>query len=534
MSIDMRSHSLLFALAALLFTFVRAPHESRAQTAFSVIIEGGLVADGSGRGLYRADVGLKGDRIAAVGDLSDEQAAFRVDATGLVVAPGFIDIHSHGDSGLADRPLAENYVRQGVTTFFGGQDGDSPLDIATFLAHFDADPSAVNMGMFVGHGSIRQRVVGEDDRPATEDELGEMAEMVDRAMREGAFGLSSGLEYVPGRFASTEELIRLTAATAPYGGLYISHVRDEGGLLEESVREVIRIAEEGRVAGQLTHHKIIGKDRWGGTVRSLGLVDEARARGVDVTIDVYPYTASSTSMTILFPAWAQNGGFEALQARLQDPAERGRIRQDVIDHLIAERGADPSTVVASLCTWDPERNGKSLADMAVESGREPSVEVAADIAIELVEGGNCQGVFHSMSEEDVQRVMRHPASMIASDGGIPEPGRGMPHPRSYGTFARVLGRYVRDLGTLELTEAIRRMTSAPATRVRLSNRGVIRPGAMADVTVFDPDSIRDNSTFGDPHHYSTGVAHVFVAGRWTLRDGEPTGVRAGRALRRDR
>jgi dihydroorotase/N-acyl-D-amino-acid deacylase len=510
------------------------PHSASAQIDFSVIIEGGLVADGTGRALFRADVGLRGDRIEAVGDLAGEPAAVRVDATGLVVAPGFIDIHSHADGSLARLPLAENYVRQGVTSVFGGQDGDSPLDLGTFLGGFDLEPAAVNLGMFVGHGSVRERVVGLDDRPATGAELEEMARLVDRAMRDGAFGLSSGLEYTPGRFASTGELVALAAATARYRGLYISHVRDEGGRLEESVREVIRIAEQGRVAGQLTHHKIIGKDRWGGTERSLALVDEARSRGVDVTLDVYPYTASSTGMTILFPAWAQDGGFEALQARLRDPADRERIRGDVIRHLVAERGADPSTVVASLCTWDSTRNGKSLADMARESGREATVETAADIAIELVEGGNCQGVFHSMSEDDVRRVMAHPFAMIASDGGVPEPGRGMPHPRSYGTFARVLARYVRELGTLTLPDAVRRMTYAPAARLGLRDRGVIRPGAVADVTVFDAGTIRDEATFGDPHRYATGVRHVFVAGRWTLRDGEPTGVRAGRTLRRGR
>lgn len=526
-------------LLAVVFSSPR-PVSGQSAPLYSVLIEGGTVIDGTGRPGYTADVGILDDRIADIGDLSAAKASIRIEAQGLVVAPGFIDIHTHADgsraetSGLALRPLAENYLRQGVTTVFGGQDGGSPLDLAAYLAYFDAVPSALNIGMFVGHGSIRAHIVGEDNRPATPAEIEAMKERVTGAMRDGAFGVSSGLEYTPGGFAPTHELVELAAASAPYGGVYISHVRDEGGGLLDSVTELIRIAEEGGVAAQLTHHKIIGKGRWGGTAASLAQVDEARSRGVDVTLDVYPYTASSTGMTILFPSWAQDGGFDALLTRLGDPAMRERIRSEVIAHIEVERGSDPATIVAASCRWDPSLNGLSLADMAAAGGLEPTVPNAADIAIRLVENGSCQGVFHSMSEDDVQRVMSHPAAMVASDGGVPEFGSGSPHPRSYGSFARLLARYVRELETLSLETAVHKITGAPASRLRLASRGVLRPGAIADVTVFDADSIQDHAAFGDPHRYATGVRHVFVGGRWTLQDGEPTGIRAGRSLRRDR
>lgn len=516
------------------------PAVSQPAPVYSVILSGGTVHDGLGSPPVVADVGLIGDRIAAIGDLSAGPAAIRIDARGLAIAPGFIDIHSHGDgdeaetSSLGRRPLAENYLRQGVTTFFGGQDGSSPIDLASFLAYFDAVRPAVHVGMFVGHGSIRAAVMGEDDRPPTSAELARMQAVVVQAMEGGAFGLSSGLEYTPGAFAETDELIALARATAPFGGVYISHVREEGGRLMESVDEVIRIAREAGVPGQLTHHKIIGKGRWGGTTRSLAAAAAARAAGVDISLDVYPYTASSTDLTILFPTWAKDGGFEALRQRLAAPETRQRIRDDVIRHIEAERGGDPSTIVAVRCAFDPELSGLSLADMARRQGLDPTVPVAADLAISLVERGSCQGVFHSMSEEDVQRVMRDEASMIASDGGIPAYGVDMPHPRGYGTFARVLGRYVRELGILSLPVAIRKMTSAPAFRLGLADRGVLREGAVADLVVFDPATITDHATFSEPHRYATGVRHVFVAGAWALRDGEPTGIRAGRALRKTR
>ncbi len=499
--------------------------------AFTVILEDGAVYDGSGDAPVTADVGLRGDRIAAIGDLSDRQAGLRLDVSGLAVVPGFIDIHSHGDGDVFERPLAENYLRQGVTTIIGGQDGGSPYPIGEYLARLEAQPAALNVGLFVGHGTLRARVMGGEDRAPTDEEMKRMKAMVAAAMKDGAFGLSTGLEYTPGMYADTEELIRLAQVAASYGGIYISHIRDEGGRLLESVREVIRIAEEAGLPGQVTHHKVVGPDRFGRSKASLRLIDEARRRGTDVSSDVYPYAASSTGLTILFPDWSKEGGEENLATRLEDPEARPRIKTAIADHLDAERGGDPATVVMSSCSWNPALNGKSLAGILEERGRPAGVGQAAELAMELQAEGGCRVVLHSMSEEDLQRIMSHPMTMIASDGGIPAFGEGVPHPRSYGTFARVLGRYVREQHVLSFPEAIRKMTRLPAERLGLTQRGRLRVGAVADVAVLDPDTVIDHATFADPHQYATGVQHVFVAGQAVLLHEELTGARPGRALR---
>lgn len=508
-----------------------------AQPIFSVVFEHAIVVDGTGGPAFTADVGISGDRIAAVGQLQAFRALHRVDATGLVLAPGFIDIHSHavGESNggaLGARPDAPNLIRQGVTSVLSGQDGSSPWPIADALAHFEVFPPAVNVGLFVGQGTLREHVLGPGSARADSTALEAMADMVRQAMTEGSFGLSSGLEYTPGMFADAKEITYLARASAPWGGLYISHVRDEGAGLMDSVEELISIAEGAGVPGQLTHHKVIGKDRWGATATSLARVNQARDDGQDITLDVYPYTASSTGMTILFPAWAKDGGLTALQSRLQDPETRVRIRKEVIAHIESERGGDPESIVAASCGFDASLAGKSLGEMARRVGLEPTVPNAADVAIDLVLNGSCQGVFHSMSEDDVIRVLRSPHAMVASDGGVPAQGVGAPHPRSYGTFARVLSRYVRALGALTLEEAIHKMTGAPARRLGLPDRGVIRPGNVADLAVFRLDDVEDRATFENPHQLASGMQFVLVGGVAVLWQGSATGARPGRVLRK--
>lgn len=528
--------SLLLLLVALLWAGPLGM-PSNAQP-FSVILEGGTVYDGTGAAPRAADVGLRGDRVAAIGDLSAAAAEQRIDVTGLAVAPGFIDIHSHATSpswarsDIQQRPLAESYLRQGVTTAMGGQDGSSPLPIGGYLAELEEAGAAINIGLFVGHGTVRGHVMGAVDRAPTDAELDRMRALVRQAMEDGAFGLSSGLEYTPGLYADTDELIDLARATAPYEGLYISHIRDEGGRLLESVDEVIQVAEGAGVAGQVTHHKVVGPDRWGNSTASLQRIEQARARGVDVTSDVYPYAASSTGLTILFPSWSREGGSGALEDRLNDPDTRPRIRAAIARHIEAERGGDPSTIVLSRCAWNGALDGKSLADVLAERGQPVTVEAAAELAIDLQAQGGCRVVLHSMAEEDVRRIMQHPTSMIASDGGIPAPGVGAPHPRSYGTFARVLGYHVREEGVLSTREAIHKMTGLPARRLALPDRGVLQEGAIADVTVFDPATLIDHATFADPHQFASGVKHVFVAGEAVLHEGDVTGARPGHVLRR--
>lgn len=522
-------------LLAIFLTACDSPSDQR--DPLDVILVGGSVYSGENAQPIVADVGISDDRIVAVGDLHDRQAELHLDVSGLAVVPGFVDIHSHAvrsdpEEGIFRWPDAENLIRQGVTTVVGGPDGGSPLPISATFAALEARPAAVNFATFVGHGSIRGLVIGDDDRPPTEVELEMMRGEVRAAMEQGAFGLSSGLIYPPGRFATTEEVIELAKVTAEYGGIYISHMREEGLDVLKSVVETIRIGEEGGLPTQLTHHKIVGAPMWGKSTETLRLVDEAIARGVDVSIDQYPYTASSTSLTILFPGWSLDGGRDELLARMADPDQRARLRDDIVYRIEVDRGGnDPANVVLASCPHDSTINGLNLSQRLRQQERDVSNENAADLLMELVEAGNCSAIFHAINEEDVKNIMRHPATMPASDGGIEGPSERVPHPRNYGTFSRVLGYYVREQNLLPLHTAIHKMTMLPANRIGLSDRGRIAAGAIADIAVIDPETVIDKSTFENPHQYAEGTSHVFVSGEAVLLNGEMTGSRPGKVLR---
>jgi N-acyl-D-amino-acid deacylase len=499
---------------------------------YDLLLRGGRVIDGTGAPWSRADVAVCGDTIAAVGPSLRGEARRTIDLAGLAIAPGFIDVHTHARRGIFAVPSADNYVLQGVTTLFDGQDGSSPLPLGEFLARVAALPPAVNFGTFVGHGSVREAVVGGAGRPPTPDELEEMVAIVAESMREGAFGLSTGLFYVPGAFATTSEVVALARAAGERGGIHVSHMRDEAAGVLESVRETVAIGEQGGLPTQVTHHKIIGRAGWGRSVDTLRVVTEARRRGVDVTIDQYPYTASSTSFSAaLFPAWALEGDDAARRARLADPQARQRIRAAVAEKILNERGGgDASRLQVAAFPHDPSLDGKTVAAVLLERGREASVDEAADLVLEIVESGGATGIFHAMSEDDVERILASPFTMVASDGEIPVFGQGHPHPRSYGTFARVLGVYVREKGLLQLEEAVRKMTSLPAARVGLADRGLVRPGMKADLVVFDPETIRDRATFEEPHAYAAGMSYVVVNGSVVVDEGRVSGVRPGRVL----
>lgn len=498
---------------------------------FDLIIRGARIADGSGNPWFVADIGIRGDTIAAMGKLDGRSATVEIQARGLTAVPGFIDIHSHGRRGIFESPAAENYIRQGVTTIIEGPDGSSPFPIGDFLEKLSRTPVAVNFGLFVGQGTIRSQVVGLENRKADPEELGKMEALVEEAMRAGAFGLSAGLFYIPGNYTPTEELITLARAAGRWGGIYIAHIRDEADGVVESVRETIRIGEEGRLPVQVTHHKIIGRANWGRSAETLRLIEEARARGVDVTLDQYPYTATSTGTAALFPQWAQEGGQEGLLKRLADPVLRGRIKAEVVHRILHDRGAgDPANVVIASCSFDSSLAGKNLAEITKERGREPSLENAAETAIELQQQGGCSAIYHAVREDDVERILEAPFTMVASDGGIPAFGEGAPHPRNYGTFARILGHYVRERRLLRFEDAVRRMSSFPAARLGLRDRGLLRPGMKADIAVLDAGTIADRATFRDPHQYAVGVRHVLVNGKPVLLDGAMTGARPGRVL----
>ncbi len=497
---------------------------------YDLILRGGRIVDGTGSPWYIADVAIQGDAIAVVGPLTNASAKRVLNVKGLTVAPGFIDIHTHSRRGIEANPTAENYVRQGVTTLIEGNDGGSPLPIGAFLDKLPR--TSVNFGTFVGQGSIRQAVTGLENRKATIEEILKMKDLARQAMRDGALGMSTGLFYVPGNFTPTEEVIELAKAVASMGGMHISHMRDEAAAVLDSVREIVRIGEEGGLPTQVTHHKIIGSPNWGRSVDTLRLIDEARARGVDVSLDQYPYTASSTGTAALLPQWSQAGGQKQLVARLHEPATRARIKAYVVENIKINRGGgDPKNVFMANCSWDHSLDGKHLAQITDERGRTPSVENAAETALEIQEKGGCAAVYHSMGEEDLERILRYPATMIGSDGEIPEFGKGAPHPRSYGTFARVLGRYVRERKTLTLEDAIRRMTALPSARLRLLDRGTLRPGMRADIAVFDSAAVADKATFQKPHQYAEGFRHVIVNGTPVLLDGKITAERPGQVLR---
>jgi N-acyl-D-amino-acid deacylase len=474
---------------------------------YDLLIRNARVVDGTGSPWYRSDIGIRGDEIATIARRIDAPSTRTIDAQDQVAAPGFIDIHVHAFGGagrppvplpIVEVPTADNYVRQGVTTLVTGPDGFSPVPLEPALALVAKTGIVPNIGAFAGHGSIRETVFGRVNRPPTANELERMRALAREAMRDGAFGLSTGLFYVPATFSKTDEIVELATVVGQLGGIHISHMRDEELDIEASVRETIAIGE----------------------------------RGVDVTVDLYPYTASATSISAaLMPTWAQEGTRDDVLKRLRDPDTRRKILVATLQILLDGRGGgDPRNVMVSRCDWNADFAGRRLDEVARMRGKPGSIEDAADTALWLVENGDCGGIYFAISEDDIQRVLRHPASMVASDGQVVVFGRASPHPRSYGTFARVLGRYVRDLKILTLEDAVRKMSSYPAQRLGLRDRGVLRERNKADVVIFDPAAVRDLSTFEQPHQYAQGVSLVIINGQPVFENGAITSARPGRVL----
>ncbi len=496
---------------------------------FDLVIAGGRVVDGTGAAWFQADVGIRGDRIVGIGDLTTAAAAMRIDARGLVVAPGFIDPHVHARERLFDLPHAEGYLLQGLTTVVDGNDGSSPLPLAPYFARLQAATMSPNLGSFVGHGTVRTAVLGTANRKATGAEIARMQSLVAEAMRDGALGLSTGLAYVPGTYAPTDEIVALAETARAHGGIYVSHMRDEGGGVLDAVRETIAIGERARIPVHISHHKVGGRRQFGQSVASLELIGAARRRGVDVTFDQYPYTASQTGLSLIFPRWALAD--DRLNERLASPGQRREIRTGMLSFIDERFGDDPSRIQLVRCGHDPSLAGKTIKDLLLSAGQPLTQGATADMVIELQLAGGCSAIFHAYDEPDVERFLRSPFGMIGSDGSLTTPGDGAPHPRAFGTYPRVLGRYVRERMVLTLEDAVRKMTSFPAARLGLADRGVLKVGTIADITVFDAATIADKATFADPHHYSEGVEYVLVNGQLTVAKGVHTGARAGRVLR---
>ncbi len=524
-------YATLGSLLVLLVALATASH-TQAQS-YDVIIRNGRVIDGTGNPWFFADVALDGDRIAAIGDLGVATAGREIDATGLYVTPGFIDAHSHAGPGLATAGLShgEPLLAQGLTTVVINPDGGGPVDVdlARQRSELLRNGLGVNAAQLVSHGSIRRLILGAEDRAPTAGELEEMRRLVRRGMEEGAFGMSSGTFYVPGSYSDPAEIVELAKVVATFGGAYTSHIRDESDYsvgLVASVEEVIDVARRAGIPSVITHVKAMGPRVWGfGTVITQR-IEAAREEGIEVYTDQYPYAASSTGLSAaLLPRWSQAGGNDSLMARFDRPGVMADIRTAMVENLDRRGGAD--RIQFRRFRPDESIEGRLLSDLARERGEDP-----IDTAIDLLRRGGVSIISYNMHEDDVRTLMTPSWNMTASDGGLVPWMEGVPHPRSYGTFPRKIRQFVLEEGIVDLAAAIRSMTGLPAQVLRISDRGVLRPGAYADVAIFDLALLNDPATFTEPHQLAEGMIEVFVNGEAAVSSGAFTGTLAGRVIRK--
>ncbi len=506
---------------------------SVAPPAYDMVIRNGSIVDGTGAPAYPADIAVSGGKIVRIGDLENANAKRTIDANGLVVAPGFIDLHTHADRNILENPDAENYLHQGVTTLLAGNCGNSPAHLEPFFQSVEKTGIALNLGMLIGHNDVRKEIMGNDNRAPTGDELVRMEGLVKEAMDDGAFGLSSGLIYLPGTYSETGEVIALAKVAGGEGGIYATHIRNEFDLIIGAIEEAITIGREADIPVEIAHFKVADNTMWGDSVITLGLVEAARDEGLDVTIDQYPYTAGSTGLANVLPAWARAGSKEDFQARLDDPETRARIKTDTIAKLNGARAAgDLSRIVVASFEDHPEYDGKTMADITRMHGLEPTVENGAEVAMDILYDGEGSAIYFMMDEEDVVRIMQAPFTSIASDGSAVPFGKNVPHLRNYGTFPRVLGDYVRKQHVLTLEQAIHKMTAMPAGRIDLADRGTLKEGMVADIAIFDPKTVNDNHDWAHPHQYATGFSYVIVAGVPVIDNNLRTAAFPGKVLRR--
>jgi N-acyl-D-aspartate/D-glutamate deacylase len=550
-----RRRLLRLACLALLAACATAPRRGAAplEVEFDLKISGGRVIDGTGAPWFRADVGVRGDTIVAVGDLSRVPAAVTLDAAGQAVAPGFIDLLGWSHQAALVDPHLEGKVRQGVTTEATGEgfspgpiteaqaeeqsatrsDGLTWRTLGDFMRLLERRGTALNFAFFVGASNPRAMVLGLDDRDPTPEEMAAMEAIVEQAMDDGAVGLSTSLIYVPAVFAETDEIVRLARVAARHGGVYFTHLRDEADRIGEALDEAFRIGREAAIPVNVWHLKVSGKQNWGRMPEVVEKIEAARREGLDVAANVYPYTASATSLSALVPVWALAGGYKAFRERLQDPAQRARIAAEIptSNFYLRVGGAEGVLVTSVPAPELAAHRGRRLPEVAAAMGVEP---VEALLRLYEASPHSPGAIYFSMHEDDLRIALRRPwVSLGADSSAVVGAARQEPaHPRAYGTFPRLLGRYARDEGLMTLEEAVRRITSQAAARLKLWDRGVVRPGMKADLVVFDPAGIRDVATFEDPHHFSEGVRHVVVNGAPVLRDGTMTPALPGRVLRR--
>lgn len=522
-----RINHLFFGVALFVFLYSCGPSSH-----YDILIQNGTVYSGDESPGQIMDIAIVDGHIHTIGKNLKGTADRQIDAAGLAVSAGFIDLHTHLGP-ITLYPSAESHVRMGVTTALGGPDGTSYIPLGAYLDSLNRLGVGLNVAYLAGHNTIRGQVMGLENRFSNSEELDAMRLLVKEGMEDGAFGISTGLKYLPGTYAHIDEVIALSKIAAQMNGFYTSHLREEGLGLIEGVAEAITIADQAKIPVVLTHHKVVGFPMWGSSTKTLAMVDSARNLGLDIMVDQYPYTASYTSLSILIPAWAMAGGrYDAFAKRCLDPVLRDSIKKGIEFNLINDRGGnDLKRVQFSVFNWKPELEGKTLYDWAIAEGLAPTIENGAELIIQaqLHRGASC--IFHAMQEEDVERILAHPQVMVASDGRITPINKGHPHPRVYGTFPRVLGFYVREKQVISLELALHKMTSLPADRLGLDDRGRIKKGYKADITIFDPQTIIDKAKFTDPHHYPEGIPYVIINGKVVLDGPIYNDIRAGKVLR---
>lgn len=500
---------------------------------YDTIIRNGKIIDGTGNPWFRGDVAIKDGRIAAIGVLDPGSSATEViDAAGRFVTPGFIDVHTHCEGDLLKHPEAENFVRMGVTSVIMGNCGDSYLNLAEGFTSHTKTGIGLNVGSLIGHNPIRRKVMGNVDRDPSTTELAAMRDLVEQGMKDGAMGLSTGLIYTPGLYAKTPEIVALAEVAARYNGLYATHQRSEGVNLPQSIDEALTVGLQNHMPVEISHLKISAPVRFGQSKDILAKLEKARADGLDVTWDQYVYAASSTAISIMMPDWANEGTRETVMARLKDPATRKRIAEGMIKERRDDAGRkDLSYAHVSSFRADPTLNGKNILEIAKLWKNDTSWEAQADTVLDIISSGGASMVYYSMDENDVRNFACNPNTMFACDSGVREFGVSVPHPRGYGNNARVLTKYVRDEKLLRLEDAIRKMTSLPANRFRLFDRGTLRPGAAADMLIFDLDRVIEATTFEKPHAYAEGMDYVLVNGKPVIQTGKLTGTKSGVVLK---
>ena len=534
-----RAYALAILLAlSLLAHSPSGPSRAQAPQAnnrYDILIRNGRIIDGTGRAAYPADVGIRDGRIARIGELTKATAVRVIDASGHIVAPGFIDTHMHADAILRRRPTATNLVRDGVTSIVTGNCGESVRDVGRWFADLERIGVSLNVSTLIGHNTIRRSVMGTENRAPTKEELARMVAMVEQAMQDGAVGLSTGLWYVPGAFAKTDEVVALARTAASHGGLYASHMRNEAERIAEAIDEAVQIGREANLPVHISHFKVLNRAFWGTSTKTIAMVEQARAKGLDVTFDQYPYTASSTSLISRTPKWAQEGGYQAFSKRAANSDARRRMIAEM-RHQIADVWGweDLSWAVIASHPKDASLNGKSIREVNRDVFKRPdTLDAQIETAIDLIAkaGRRISMVYHQINEDDVQRILAHPLTMIGRDGGVQRPGPTKPHPRSYGTAARILGRYVREKKLLTLEQAVRKLAALPAIRFGFKERGRLQEGFWADVVVFNPATVADAATFEEPHQYSRGIPYVLVNGALVVDNARHTNARPGHLLR---